>query len=647
MSSRRRRPPSCWPGCCSRWASCGARRSASSGSRRSSASPRPSTRRRSCSRRVRPTPWQRCAAERVSWLGLLPFLPLSIHFALVYRGIRPRWRDCSAPYGLAVVLCVLDARGAPRESAAIDVGAGARRSRRRGSWPSCARSPQRPRCCSCVARAYLVRPPRGARGRRRDHGAARDDNQRRRASPAARSPRGTSSTPGFAAFVVGIATTPSARYARRRQRARTPHQGAAHPHARASPLVRGASHRAGGAGQEGAARGRRRARGGHRARGAQPARHHLERRRWAAQAGHLARGPRHALAHPGRGDQPTQPPGDRPSALRAPRQRPAAAVLARGLARPLAVAGQRRPGQHPHRAEGRAATRGASGATRTSSARCSTTSIDNAIQAMGTTGALTVRVRATTEEGVDGLAVDIIDTGEGMDTQVRSRARDPFFTTRPSGTGLGLAIVDRIVDAHGGPLRHREPLGRRHDGDRLPPPWHAERTPGAPLPRGEAVLGAPALGPRRHVGRPPTAGGEAPTSVRNPPCEGSHRSMPGGEAPRQGGGRPSPGRDRPTPVRDRPAEGRDAPERGGSPTGVGSAATEVGRPRPGLDGPRPSRGRWRTGLGGSRPSRGRWRTGLGGSRPSRGRWRTALGGSPSRPAAPPTSPPPRPPRPLR
>jgi signal transduction histidine kinase len=76
--------------------------------------------------------------------------------------------------------------------------------------------------------------------------------------------------------------------------------------------------------------------------------------------------------------------------------------------------------------------------------------VDNAVQAMGTGGTLTVRVRASTEEGVDGLAVDIVDTGEGMDTQVRSRARDPFFTTRPSGTGLGLAIVDRIVDAHGG-----------------------------------------------------------------------------------------------------------------------------------------------------------------------------------------------------
>ena len=78
--------------------------------------------------------------------------------------------------------------------------------------------------------------------------------------------------------------------------------------------------------------------------------------------------------------------------------------------------------------------------------------IDNAVQAMASGGVLTIRVRAVTEDGTDGLAVDIIDTGEGMDTQVRSRARDPFFTTRPSGTGLGLAIVDRIVEAHGGHL---------------------------------------------------------------------------------------------------------------------------------------------------------------------------------------------------
>ena len=76
----------------------------------------------------------------------------------------------------------------------------------------------------------------------------------------------------------------------------------------------------------------------------------------------------------------------------------------------------------------------------------------NAVQAMPMEGTLTVRIRPADMDGIGGVAVDIIDTGEGMDTQVRTRARDPFFTTRPSGTGLGLAIVDRIVDAHGGHL---------------------------------------------------------------------------------------------------------------------------------------------------------------------------------------------------
>jgi signal transduction histidine kinase len=76
--------------------------------------------------------------------------------------------------------------------------------------------------------------------------------------------------------------------------------------------------------------------------------------------------------------------------------------------------------------------------------------IDNAVQAMEGQGQLTVRLRTDTLDGLDGLAVDVVDTGEGMDTMVRKRAKDPFFTTRPSGTGLGLAIVDRIIDAHGG-----------------------------------------------------------------------------------------------------------------------------------------------------------------------------------------------------
>jgi signal transduction histidine kinase len=71
---------------------------------------------------------------------------------------------------------------------------------------------------------------------------------------------------------------------------------------------------------------------------------------------------------------------------------------------------------------------------------------------MGGGGTVSLAVKPQTLEGTDGFAVSVTDEGEGMDTMVRSRAKDPFFTTRPSGTGLGLAIVNRIVEAHGGRL---------------------------------------------------------------------------------------------------------------------------------------------------------------------------------------------------
>jgi signal transduction histidine kinase len=118
--------------------------------------------------------------------------------------------------------------------------------------------------------------------------------------------------------------------------------------------------------------------------------------------------------------------------------------------------------------------------------------LDNAVQAMGANGTLTVRMRNEDKDGIRGVCVDIIDTGEGMDTQVRSRARDPFFTTRPSGTGLGLAIVDRIVDAHGGQFSIDSRAGEGTTvtvflpaGSASEPPQmrgHASRTSSSPAP---------------------------------------------------------------------------------------------------------------------------------------------------------------------
>ncbi|MDB4927725.1 MAG: Sensor protein of zinc sigma-54-dependent two-component system [Myxococcaceae bacterium] len=76
--------------------------------------------------------------------------------------------------------------------------------------------------------------------------------------------------------------------------------------------------------------------------------------------------------------------------------------------------------------------------------------IENAVQAMGTGGMLTITLTRKTRQGVAGREIAVIDTGEGMNTEVRNSARKAFFTTRTTGTGLGLAIVDRILTAHRG-----------------------------------------------------------------------------------------------------------------------------------------------------------------------------------------------------
>lgn len=77
--------------------------------------------------------------------------------------------------------------------------------------------------------------------------------------------------------------------------------------------------------------------------------------------------------------------------------------------------------------------------------------LDNAIDAVGERGAITVRTRFDGEC----ILVDITDTGPGIPEDVRSRVFEPFFTTKDvgSGTGLGLDTARRIViERHGGSM---------------------------------------------------------------------------------------------------------------------------------------------------------------------------------------------------
>jgi signal transduction histidine kinase len=78
--------------------------------------------------------------------------------------------------------------------------------------------------------------------------------------------------------------------------------------------------------------------------------------------------------------------------------------------------------------------------------------IDNAVNAMGGTGTLTVRTALDRGQ----VLVEFGDTGPGVPAEIRDRIFEPFFTTKGvgEGTGLGLDISWRIVvNKHHGDLK--------------------------------------------------------------------------------------------------------------------------------------------------------------------------------------------------
>ncbi len=93
--------------------------------------------------------------------------------------------------------------------------------------------------------------------------------------------------------------------------------------------------------------------------------------------------------------------------------------------------------------------------------------LDNAIDALGEQGTITIATRA---DG-DCAQIEIADDGLGVPDEVVGRIFDPFFTTKDvgHGTGLGLATARRIVvDRHNGSLTLDTRPGRTIFRVRLP-----------------------------------------------------------------------------------------------------------------------------------------------------------------------------------
>ncbi len=80
----------------------------------------------------------------------------------------------------------------------------------------------------------------------------------------------------------------------------------------------------------------------------------------------------------------------------------------------------------------------------------------NAQQAMPGGGQLVVRTRVSPA----GVALDLIDTGSGMDAKTQSQIFETFYSTKPGGSGLGLPTARKVVEAHEGRISVQSEVGR-------------------------------------------------------------------------------------------------------------------------------------------------------------------------------------------
>jgi signal transduction histidine kinase len=82
--------------------------------------------------------------------------------------------------------------------------------------------------------------------------------------------------------------------------------------------------------------------------------------------------------------------------------------------------------------------------------------VKNALEAMPDGGRLEVRTRPT----LKGVALDLIDSGCGMDETTMLNMFENFYSSKQGGTGLGLPTARKIIEAHGGLIDVQSAVGR-------------------------------------------------------------------------------------------------------------------------------------------------------------------------------------------
>jgi PAS domain S-box-containing protein len=91
--------------------------------------------------------------------------------------------------------------------------------------------------------------------------------------------------------------------------------------------------------------------------------------------------------------------------------------------------------------------------------------IDNAVDAVGQNGFISVRTRTIGRDQKERLVVAVCDSGSGIAPDIRAKIFDPFVTTKEfKGSGLGLWVSHSVVHKHRGTIRARSSFDQRWKG---------------------------------------------------------------------------------------------------------------------------------------------------------------------------------------